>query len=67
LISNLLPAVIAGLADRPVENAVLRNITITYGCGAKREHAEVPLSRLDLVPEKREDYPEFSMFGELLA
>jgi len=65
--ANLIPSSIVGLADRPVENVMLRNLTITYGGGARRDRAEVPLARLDLVPEKRSNYPEFSMFGELPA
>lgn len=65
--ANLIPSSIVGLPDRPVENVTLRNITITYGGGARRDRAEVPLSRLDQMPERRSNYPEFSMFGELPA
>jgi len=65
--ANLIPSSIVGLPDRPVENVTLRNLTITYGGGARRDRAEVPLSRLDQVPEQRSNYPEFSMFGELPA
>lgn len=64
---NLLPASIVGLPDRPVENVVLRNIALVYGGGGRRDRAEVPLSALHTVPEKRVNYPEFSMFGELPA
>ncbi len=67
LATNLIPSSLVGLPDRPVENVVLRNITITYGGGGRRDRAEVPLSKLDSIPEKRSDYPEFSMFGELPA
>lgn len=65
--ANLIPSSISGLPDRPVENVVLRDIHLTYGGGAKREIAEIPLDNLAAVPEKRENYPEFSMFGELPA
>jgi hypothetical protein len=65
--SNLMPASIAGLPDRPIENIVLRNIRIVYGGGGRREVAEIPPDRLSSVPQRRESYPEFSMFGELPA
>lgn len=65
--TNLLPASIVGLPDRFVEGVVLRNITISYGGGADRTRAEVPLADLGRVPENRAGYPEFSMFGELPA
>lgn len=65
--TNLIPSSIVGLTDRPVENVVLRNITLVYGGGGKREHAQVPLSNLTSIPERRANYPEFSMFGELPA
>ena len=65
--ANVIPASIVGLPDRPVENIVLRNIHLTYGGGARRDRAEIPLDRLIDVPEKRDAYPEFSMFGELPA
>ena len=65
--ANLIPSSIAGLPNHPIENVVLRNIEITYGGGARRDVAEVPLTGLASVPEKRANYPEFSMFGELPA
>jgi hypothetical protein len=66
-ISNVIPSSIVGLPERPVENVVLRNITIVYEGGGSRDRAEVPLAKLHQIPEKRGQYPEFSMFGELPA
>lgn len=65
--ANVIPSSVVGLSDRAVEDVVLRDITIRYAGGARPEVAEVPLSKLEGVPEKRENYPEFSMFGELPA
>jgi hypothetical protein len=64
---NLIPASIVGLPAHPVENITLENITLIYGGGASRERAEIPLDKLDRVPERPGDYPEFSMWGELPA
>jgi len=64
-LANIMPASIVGLPDRPIEDVVLRNVTITYGGGAVRTRAEMPLNRLAEVPENRAGYPEFTMFGEL--
>jgi hypothetical protein len=62
---NLIPASIAGLPGHCVEDVTLENITLTYGGGANRDRAEVPLDKLDGIPERAADYPEFSMWGEL--
>jgi len=67
VVTNLIPSSIVGLPDRPVERVLLRNITITFGGGGTRDRAEVPLTGLAQVPERRGNYPEFSMFGELPA
>ena len=45
----------------------MENITITYPGRGNNGLANLPLYRLDNVPEKASDYPEFSMFGELPA
>jgi hypothetical protein len=50
-----------------VENVVLENIEIVYPGRGNNGMANAPLSRLDRVPEKEGDYPEYSMFGELPA
>jgi polygalacturonase len=65
--ANVIPSSIAGLPDRPVEDVVLRNLTIRYAGGGDPARAAVPLDALGAVPEKRENYPEFSVFGELPA
>ena len=62
---NPFPSSIVGIPGHDVENVVLENIEIDYPGRASKGMAYVPLSRLDQVPEKENDYPEFSMFGEL--
>lgn len=62
---NPFPAPIAGIPGHHIENVVLENIEIRYPGRASKGMAYVPLSRLEQVPEKIEDYPEFSVFGEL--
>jgi hypothetical protein len=64
---NLFPSSITGLPGHPVGNVSLKNITITFAGGGRRDVAEVPLDRLSGIPEQSERYPEFSMFGELPA
>jgi hypothetical protein len=64
---NLLPSSIVGLPGYPVTDILLENITVRYGGNADRTHAEVPLDRVDSVPERARDYPEFSQWGELPA
>jgi polygalacturonase len=64
---NLICSSIVGLPDRPVENVTLENIEIVFGGGARKETAYVPVESLDQIPQRRGDYPEFSMFGELPA
>ena len=65
--ANLIPSSIVGLPDALIQDVTLRNIQIIYGGGARRDVAEVSLSALGTIPEKRANYPEFSMFGELPA
>ncbi|MEO0899968.1 MAG: glycoside hydrolase family 28 protein [Bacteroidota bacterium] len=64
---NIFPASITGIPGYPVENLTLENIEIHYPGKGNRGLAHMPISRLDRVPEKIKDYPEFSMFGELPA
>ena len=64
---NQIPASIVGLADQPIENVRLENITIDFPGGGNRAHAEIPLDQLSKVPEFPHHYPEFSMWGELPA
>ncbi|WP_242157809.1 glycoside hydrolase family 28 protein [Aestuariivivens sediminis] len=64
---NPFPASIVGIPDYNVEQVHLDNIEISYPGRATKGMAYIPLSRLEQVPEKMSDYPEFSMFGELPA
>lgn len=64
---NTFPASITGIPGYPVENLKLENIEIIYPGRGNKGLAHAPLSRLNQVPEKISDYPEFSMFGELPA
>lgn len=64
---NTFPSSITGIPGHPVENVTLENIKIHYPGKGNKGLANLPLSRLDKVPEKENAYPEFSMFGELPA
>lgn len=64
---NTFPSSITGIPGYPVENVVLENIEIKYPGRGNDGLAHMPLSRLQEVPEKIADYPEFSMFRELPA
>lgn len=64
---NPFPASITGIPGNNVENITLENIKIQYPGRGNKGMAYMPLSRLDDVPEKIKDYPEYSMFGELPA
>jgi hypothetical protein len=62
---NQFPAPICGIPEASIENLTLENITIQYPGRASKAMAYIPLWRLDEVPEKIKDYPEYTMFGEL--
>lgn len=64
---NTFPSSIVGIPEQSIENVTLENISIIYPGGGDPCYANLPLNRLDSVPENREMYPEFSMFGELPA
>ncbi len=64
---NPFPSPITGIPGHQIENVTLENIEISYPGRASKGMAYIPLSRLDQVPNKIKDYPEFSMFGELPA
>lgn len=64
---NVFPSSIVGLPGFPVRNVLLENIEITQPGGGNAKTACVPADKLDMVPERPEKYPEFSMFGELPA
>lgn len=62
---NPIPSSITGLSDNQVENVLIENVELICPGRATKGMAYVPLDRLDLVPEKVTNYPEFNMFGEL--
>jgi len=62
---NLIPSSIVGLPGHPVKDVTLENIEIIFGGAGSKNVAFIPLDSLSKVPEKEDDYPEFSMFGEL--
>ena len=64
---NIFPSSIVGIPGHPVENVTLENIEIIYPGRGNDGLANLPLSRLDQIPEEEAKYPEFSMFGELPA
>ena len=64
---NLFPSSIVGMPGHRISGVLLKNITVTFAGGGRREVAELSLDKLATVPERSEKYPEFSMFGELPA
>ena len=64
---NPFPGSICGIPGHPVEQVLIENVTIRYPGRATRGMAYVPLWRAGDVPEQTDQYPEFSMFGELPA
>lgn len=64
---NIFPASITGIPGHDVENVHLENIEIRYPGKGNPAYANMPLWRLEQVPEQIGLYPEFSMFGELPA
>jgi hypothetical protein len=64
---NISPIVIAGLPGQLITDVTLQNIQIKYPGGGTQFFANVPLDRLDSVPEIPAKYPDFSMFKELPA
>ncbi|MGY5353360.1 glycoside hydrolase family 28 protein [Wenyingzhuangia sp. IMCC45467] len=64
---NTFPSSIVGVPNYNIENVVIENVEISYPGLSKKEIAYVPLTHLANVPERIQDYPEFSMFGELPA
>lgn len=64
---NIFPSSITGIPGHPVQNVTLENIEISYPGRGNKAYANLPLSRVEDVPEQIKLYPEFSMFGELPA
>lgn len=59
------PAAFAGLAARPIESIVMRDVHLVYGEAAKAR--EILPEPAETVPELADAYPEPSMFGILPA
>jgi len=64
---NVIPSSIVGIPNHPVKNVLLENVEIVYSGDANPHLAQVSLEELGRMPEKAQNYPEFSMFGELPA
>lgn len=66
-IFNPIPASITGLPDARVTNVTLENVTVTYPGRATKGMGYVGKYRVSSMPDNRDSYPEFTMFGELPA
>jgi hypothetical protein len=64
---NVFPSSISGLPGHFIENVTLENIEVTYEGGANKALNYFPLNSFQMVTEAENDYPEFSMFGEVPA
>ncbi|KQS36796.1 glycoside hydrolase family 28 protein [Pedobacter sp. Leaf194] len=64
---NPFPASIVGIPGHYIENVIIENLEITYPGRSSKGIAYIPLNRIEQVPEKIKNYPEFDMFGELPA
>lgn len=62
---NPWPSSITGLPGHDVEDVTIENITFQYPGRASKSMAYIGLYRVKEVPEAEQEYPEFSMFGEL--
>jgi hypothetical protein len=64
---NLIPSSVTGIPGEYIKNITLENVEIVFGGAADKKVAYIPLDSLQKVPEVADNYPEFSMFGELPA
>ncbi len=65
---NVSPGIIiTGVPNLIIKNVQLSNIEIKHPGGGNRFFADVPLDKLNSIPEKSNKYPDFSMFKELPA
>jgi len=64
---NVFPSSVTGIPGHPVENVTIEDVEMVYEGGGNKDTAYFDWKKLDEVPEKETDYPEFSMFGELPA
>jgi glycerophosphoryl diester phosphodiesterase len=64
---NPFPSSICGIPGHPIEDVRLEDIQLVYPGRASKAMAYMPLWRAHDVPERIDQYPEFTMFGELPA
>jgi polygalacturonase len=64
---NTLPSSIVGLPGHLITNVSLNHISIHYPGGITNKVLRIGKSDIPKVPERANNYPEFSMFGELPA
>ena len=64
---NPFPSSICGIPGNKIEDVRIEDVQIQYPGRATKGMAYMPLWRVKDVPEKIDEYPEFSMFGELPA
>jgi len=64
---NTLPSSIVGLPGHLITNVSLNHISIHYPGGVNNKVLRIGKSDIHKVPERVNNYPEFSMFGELPA
>ncbi len=64
---NTLPSSIVGLPGHLITNVSLNHISIHYPGGINDKVLRIDKSDIHKVPERVNNYPEFSMFGELPA
>ena len=62
---NPFPSPVCGIPGHNIENVTLSDISISYPGRATKGMAYIPLTDLSRVPECVDEYPEFTMFGEL--
>lgn len=62
---NPFPLSICGLPDAKISNVTAENIRISYPGRATKGMAYIGLYRVKSIDEKADQYPEYSMFGEL--
>lgn len=67
VIHNPFPSSITGLPDAKVKNVKLENIFISYPGRGTKGMGYIGQYRWKDIPEARDSYPEYNMFGELPA
>lgn len=66
-IHNPFPNSITGLPDAKISNITLENVEVSHPGRGTKGMGYIGRYRWDDVPEMRDSYPEFHMFGELPA